>query len=480
MTRRGWSVTQLGFITIVFSVAESTILSQTTQSYQIQQSAVVGQILQALQSDPITAPYRFGVIHQGGRLILVGRVGTKVVHDVAVQIATSLVPSIGDDLEIDTAEIQRAGLAASATAAAGPTAPYDPRPGGMATEPVGPRRLPAPAYTAVSGVMPYVYPPPLFGYVDDPFWGFEPPMVSYPPWWGALSARRLGLDRPQDPKQVDPIMGMSAGQAQSPPSRVESGSNTPEGTVDATIDPLGVVVLRGSAPTLAQAIAIGQKFAQTPGITQVRNELTIRGPQPRGIDVDRAETHRAPDESPPPIPHVPNQPEPDSEPAEERSRSPEPAIRFGLNNLDAKLVEAIKHRPALSGLPVHATVRDGLATLSGRVPTVYEAMLAFRAVEQVPGVVQINDRLEFRVPDGEGTNPLIEKGRPEDVEPYLAAQIRRQLGDQAHVDRVRLTGDNLEIRGTVIEAADIPRVKAVLRSMAILRGFRVEPTFIID
>ncbi|MEO6811204.1 MAG: BON domain-containing protein [Isosphaeraceae bacterium] len=402
-----------------------------------------------------------------------------------------MVPSIGDDLVIDTAEIQRAGLAANAAAAeaaaaaGGRMAPYGPRPGGMPAEPVGPQRLPAPAYSRVSGAIPYVYPPPLFGYVDDPFWGFEPPAISYPPWWGALSAHRLGLDRPQDPRLADPSMGMGMGQAQpqaqSPPAQAESGSNAPEGEVDAAIDPLGVVVLRGSVPTLAQAIAIGQKFAQTPGITQVRNELTIRGPQPPAIDVDGAEPDRDPDEPPPPpIPHVPNRPAPDPEPAREQNRPPEPAIQFGLSSLDDKLADAIKHRPTLAGLPVHATARDGLVSLSGRVPTVYEAMLAFRAVERVPGVIQINDRLEFRVPDGEGTNPLIEKGRPEDVEPYLSAQIRRQLGDQAHLDRVRLTGDTLEIRGSVTEAADVPRVKAVLRSMAILRGFRVEPTFIID
>lgn len=474
MSRRGWSISLLGLVGFAFPGVESTALPQTTQT---QESTIGSQILQALQSNPITAPYRFGVIERGGRPVLVGRVGTKVVHDVAVQIATSVVPSIGDDLVIDTAEIQRAGIAASAAAAAaGPMAPYGPRPGGMA---VGPVQPPAPAYARVSGTIPYVYPPPLFGYMDDPFWGFEPPAISYPPWWGALSAHRLGLDRPQDPGLANPTMGMA--QAPTPLAPPESGSNVPEGEVDAAIDPRGVVILRGTVPTLAQAVAIGQKFAQTPGITEVRNEITIRAPQAAGIDVDRARSDRDPDTPPPPpVPHVPNRPEPDPEPDQGLNQAPEPTIELGLSGLDAKLADAIKHRPALAGLPVHATARDGIVTLTGKVPTVYEAMLAFRAVEQVPGVVRINDQLEFRVPDGEGTNPLIEKGRPEDVEPYLLAQVRRQLGDQAHVDRVRLTGDTLEIRGSVTEAADVPRVKAVLRSMAVLRGFQVEPTFIID
>ena len=32
-------------------------------------------------------------------------------------------------------------------------------------------------------VVPYIYPPPLMGRLDDPFFGFVPPLVSFPPWW---------------------------------------------------------------------------------------------------------------------------------------------------------------------------------------------------------------------------------------------------------------------------------------------------------
>ncbi len=28
----------------------------------------------------------------------------------------------------------------------------------------------------------YVYPPPLFGWLDDPFFGMQPPVVSFAPW----------------------------------------------------------------------------------------------------------------------------------------------------------------------------------------------------------------------------------------------------------------------------------------------------------
>jgi hypothetical protein len=119
------------------------------------------------------------------------------------------------------------------------------------------------------------------------------------------------------------------------------------------------------------------------------------------------------------------------------------------------------------------STRDGVAYVSGKVPTVYEAMLAFRAVQQTPGVREVDDRLEFTVPDGEAKNPLIQKGRPEDVEPYLAAQIRRQAGDLAHIDLVRVHGATLEVRGTLTRADDRPRLDAILRSMPVLRGFHL-------
>jgi hypothetical protein len=142
-----------------------------------------------------------------------------------------------------------------------------------------------------------------------------------------------------------------------------------------------------------------------------------------------------------------------------------------------RLSQAFARRPTLAGLPIRVVVSDGVATLTGKVPTVYEAMLAYRLVERTPGIREVIDRLEFVVPDGERQNPLIKQGRPEDVEPYLAAQIRRNLGDLAHLDRVRVLGDTIELAGTLVHAEDRARLDAVLRSIAVLRGFRVEPHF---
>jgi hypothetical protein len=117
---------------------------------------------------------------------------------------------------------------------------------------------------------------------------------------------------------------------------------------------------------------------------------------------------------------------------------------------------------------------DSTVTLSGRVPTAYEAMIVYRAAQQTPGVRDVIDRLEFTVPDEDHPNPLVEKGRPEDLEPFLASQIRRHVGDLAHIDRIQAQGDMIDIRGTLGEGQDRERLLAILRSIPVLRGFRVE------
>ena len=114
----------------------------------------------------------------------------------------------------------------------------------------------------------------------------------------------------------------------------------------------------------------------------------------------------------------------------------------------------------------------------GKVPTVLEAMMVFRAAQQTVGVREVVDRLEFAVPDGIKPNPLITSARPDDLEPYLEAQIRRQVSDRAHIDRVRVAGDRMELRGTITKAEDKPAVEAILRSMPLLRGFTIDAKLI--
>jgi hypothetical protein len=269
--------------------------------------------------------------------------------------------------------------------------------------------------------------------------------------------------------------------------QVPLGANPQDGVIEMTIDPRGCAVLRGTVPTLADRIAIGQRIAQTPGVTEVINLLQVAArpggettpppPQPGLLPAPAAPPPAAapaPGAAPPPVvPPGPAAAAPDGAPGPPAP----PAIVVDAGPLSERLSQAFLRRPALAGLPIRVTVRDGVATLSGKVPTVYEAMIAFRVVEQTPGIREVIDRLEFVVPDGERQNPLIKQGRPEDIEPYLFAQLRRNIGDLAHVDRVRVLGDTVEIRGTLVHADDRPRVDAIVRSIAVLRGFRIDAHF---
>ena len=55
--------------------------------------------------------------------------------------------------------------------------------------------------------------------------------------------------------------------------------------------------------------------------------------------------------------------------------------------------------------------------LTGQVPSAYEAMIAYRAAQQTPGVREVVDRLEFVVPDEDHPNPLVQKGGPKTSSP---------------------------------------------------------------
>jgi len=308
------------------------------------------------------------------------------------------------------------------------------------------------------------------GRLDDPFYGFEPPIVSYPPWWGGVAARA-----PLNPALVDAALNPSAMSETDP-----AATSAPPGSIELSLDTRGVATIRGVVASLAQRIEIGQQIMRTPGIARVNNLLQVEPkavlvsetppppPQPAfpGVGVPRPQPGPAPAPAPAPVPPPAR--------AEARPVAPAPTAADGAA-LSRQVSQALARRPALAALPVQVTSHDGVVTLSGRVPSAYEAMLAFRAAEQTPGTREVNDRLAFDPPDIDRPNPLRDRSRPEDLEPYLLAQLRRQLGALAHVDRVKVQGDTLEIHGTLALAADAPRVEAALRSIPLLRSFRLEP-----
>ena len=244
-------------------------------------------------------------------------------------------------------------------------------------------------------------------------------------------------------------------------------------TVQLSLDPQGVAYLSGQVATQAEKESVAIKVGSVRGIGGVVNELEVVGGRP------------IPSDNPPPpptpafLPPGPTNQPPVPVPSPDLSDS-RPAIGVNSDPVTKKVIESLSRRPLLAALPVKVNGKDGVVTLTGIVPSAYEAMLAFRTAEQTPGVREVYDRLQFTMPEDDDKNPLRLKGRREDVEPYLTAQIRRQLGDLAHLDRVRLQGESIEIVGSVSAVADVARVEATIRSIPLLRGFRIEPKFQVD
>lgn len=453
----------------------------STTSTTLQANGADVALLRALQANPATSIYAFATERRGSKIALKGRVGTKLAHDAAIQTAIAMGVPVIDDLVIDTLAAHQAAAYAGRLSTMGYGSPgmgYGLP--GMGYGSAGPSSGLGgyPGATNLYGSLPYTYPQPLFGRIDEPFFGFEPPVLGYPGWWGAMSAHRVGLpNQAASNMGQQPVVGQN-GSANPAGEMVDpQGASLPIGTIDMAIDARGVATLRGTVPSLAERITLGQKVAQTPGVTQVVNLLNV-DPNIKVVSATAPGAAQAPSDKPPPppvpadIPANTARPPIVSTPAE--APLPVIAVADPADPVGQRAAKAIASRVGLANnTSVKVKVRDGLASLTGKVPTVYEAMLAYRAVQRTPGVREIDDHLEFVLPDGNGPNPLADKGRPDDVEPYLEAQIRRQVGDLAHIDRVRIQGDSLDLRGTLEREDDRGRFDAIIRSMPILRGFRI-------
>jgi hypothetical protein len=428
-----------------------------------------------LRANPLTGPYPIRADWRGGTVVLSGAVGTTQIHDMAVRAVIDLGYPVKDDLVIDTAEAHRVALFQAAAI-----------PGNSSS------------WGMLAGSAPYfVYPPPLFGRVDDPFFGFEPPLVSFPPW-----TRSQNLDQPGR-SQTNAAAGAlaSSGGYQGVPTMgggQASAVNGPppvKGRLQLSVDMSGQVFLSGVVATEADKRIIEEEARNTPGVSQVHSDIRVQQegsdtPPPPPQPVLRVEPEARPAAAAParparPVPPAPEvRPVPAPQPAAPKARGPAAGAGLALSrdtqSITRRVTDALAKRPTLAALPIGVQSHGGVVTVSGKVPSAYEAMLVYRTIEQTPGVRDVLDRLEFQLPDENHPNPLRKKGRPEDVEPYLTSQIRRHLGDFAHVDRVRIRGDNIEIRGSLLSAEDQNRVQAILRSIPLLREFHLEPVFNVD
>ncbi len=434
-------------------------------------------VLIAIRANPLTAPYAINAAWRNGKVILSGRVGTSVIHDMAVRTVIDLGYPLRDDLVIDTAEAHRVALA---QAAGGPWS--------------------SPAAGSLVGSAPYfVYPPPLFGRVDDPFFGFEPPLVSFPPWATSGNpdsrGRQAGMAQGIAPGAPGPgatAFPEASGTAQRQPLPPEQAPI--KGNLQLTVDVAGQVHLSGVVASELDKQIIEDEARNTPGVSQVFSELrvatqptatqpTSETPPPPPEPVLRPDVQDKP--NPPrsevipqvPAPELPAALAPRTGAEPRKPVTPDLAMARDGQRLTRRVADALARRAPLAGLPISVQSRGDVVTLAGKVPSAYEAMLAYRTVEQTPGVREITDQLQFQVPDENHPNPLRQKGRPEDLEPYLTSQIRRHVGELAHVDRVRVRGDILEIQGTLPNGEDPNRLQAILRSMPLLRDFRLEPSF---
>jgi len=207
-------------------------------------------VLQALRANPVTAPYRIATSWKSGQVVPVGTVGTRQIHDTAVRIAIA------------------SGYSSATTS--GSTRPRPiawPRPRRQRRVS---RRIRPRAWVRTTSIRRRCS-----GGSTIRSSAFEPPLVSYPPWWRAVTAR-------------DPITlpsGAAAGPAAPGPqgadpntTRIPLGSSPQDGYIEMTLDPQGVAVLRGMVPSLADRVTIGQRIAQLPGVSQVTNLLEVGRP----------------------------------------------------------------------------------------------------------------------------------------------------------------------------------------------------------
>ena len=457
----------------------------------------------ALRANPLTAPYPIAVSWRDGVVVLLGRVGTKQVHDAAVQMAIACGFPFRDDLVIDTAETFRVAMSAT------------------------------PSMTGYGALAPnlsasyYVYPQPLFGWLDDPFFGMEPPLVSFAPWWrnrlpvpmagpnGAGPSGANPIAVPQGGGQAAPnpgsvpvpgpaAAGNAPGGAENPAVAPDGAANPfqpppAKGDVEITVDASGQVFLRGVVASEEIAREIEQTAWSVPGVTRVVTQFQVK-PQRAAM---------AGQEAPPPLPQPvvgrgrgprtgPSRggsmrphprrflPRPPSHPSRTSPRTlPQPfrlpnppAISCGRPGSRSGSRAGSSTRsgsaPLWPVMPIEVRTTGDAVMLSGQVPFGLRGHARLSGGPADPRRPRRRRSPGVPRPRRGPSQPLVQKGRPEDIEPYLTAQMSRHVGDLAHIDSVRARGDHLEIRGTLLDAADKDRVLAILRSIPVLHGFRLD------
>ena len=330
--------------------------------------------------------------------------------------------------------------------------------------------------------LPYIYPPPLFGRLDDPFFGYVPPLVSYPPWWSRGNQTRF------DDGAARKGPGAAAADRAAPAAGAPNAGWRPlevdpvKGQVEISVDMAGQVFLRGAVVSEQAAREIDRRRTQCSGRDRGLQRVASRPPASR----------RLINPPPPPVP-MPAAPKVAERPRPRGRSAPAPAV------VPARPKPATELRPALDsqaltaprrGLARAAAAGCGLARQGAldrrRRHAVRPGPIGLRGHARVPGRPANAGRARDRRP------PRIHRPRRRPSQPPAAkrpARRRRALPGLADSPPRRRSRPHrprpgprrlLELRGTIQNAGDHDRLLAILRSIPVLHGFRLEPEFNAD
>ena len=222
--------------------------AQVPQAGQARPQAVVAAaadpkvvLIETLGARALTSPFFFEVREDRGRLFLEGRVGSRLVHDAAIQTAFGLGIQVVDNLIIDTAAPRRVATVTTAVSAS-----------------------PLTGFPSASASTLYPYPAPLFGPPIDPFWGYEAAVDQLSAVVAsALGAADAGGDR------------RCAGGRRSRGAGTVAEQEVPQGSVAMSLDPLGYARLTGKVPSEEARAGILAKVAQMQGVVGVVDRMVV-------------------------------------------------------------------------------------------------------------------------------------------------------------------------------------------------------------
>src|SRR5262249_47761654 len=145
----------------------------------------------------------------------------------------------------------------------------------------------------------------------------------------------------------------------------------------------GQVFLRGVVASEEVAREIEQTAWSVPGVSRVVTQFQVR---PRRVE---APTPEVPPPPPQPVvtpspdarlsaPPAPGFVQPRGQPENRRVAALDP------HRLTDRVVGSLRRRPAVAEFSIKVRSTDDVVTLSGKVPSAYEAMIAYRAAQQTP------------------------------------------------------------------------------------------------